>query len=212
MDAEFWRGKWERGEIGFHEGRPNAFLTKHLGALALQPGARLFLPLCGKTRDIHWLLAQGYRVAGAELSALAVTQLFEELGVAPEKTQTGALLRHSTPGIDIFQGDIFELSAEALGPADAIYDRAALIALPQEIRARYAPHLVKTTNRAPQLLITLDYDQSLVPGPPFSVSEEEVRALYGGTYELSVLEHTHTPDGLKGKYPAAETAFALKRA
>jgi thiopurine S-methyltransferase len=210
MEPEFWRGKWERGEISFHEGKPNAFLTKHIGTLKLEPGARVFLPLCGKTRDMHWLLAQGFRVAGAELSELAVTQLFEELGVTPEKTQIGTLLRHSAADIDIFLGDIFELNAGAIGPIDAVYDRAALIALPQEMRTRYAPHLMKIANGAPQLLITLDYDQSIVPGPPFSVSETEVRALYESEYDLKVLERASTPYGLKGKYPAAETAWALR--
>src|SRR3954468_8710723 len=100
MEHEFWRQRWESNQIAFHEGTPNALLTKHFGALGVNAGARIFLPLCGKTRDIHWLLVRGYRVVGAELNALAVTQLFEELGVTPEVTTVGDLVRHSAKNIE----------------------------------------------------------------------------------------------------------------
>src|SRR5699024_8207116 len=126
---------------------------KHFGDLSLPKGSRLFLPLCGKTLDIHWLLAEGYRVAGAELSSIAVAELFAELGVTPSEMQHGSLSHYQADQIDIFQGDIFELTADLLGPVDAVYDRAALVALPEGLRQQYAQHLVKITHRAPQLLL-----------------------------------------------------------
>src|SRR5581483_4052631 len=101
MEHDFWRQRWETNQIAFHEGAPNALLTKHFPALGLPAGGRVFLPLCGKTRDIHWLLAQGYRVMGAELSELAVTQLFQELGVTPDVKAAGRLMRHSAKNIDV---------------------------------------------------------------------------------------------------------------
>ncbi|MEP9352635.1 thiopurine S-methyltransferase [Xanthobacter sp. KR7-65] len=211
MEPDFWRARWENNQIGFHEGKPNALLQRHLGALALAPGARIFLPLCGKTRDIAFLLAQGFRVAGAELSRLAVEQLFAELEVAPVVSVHGPLERFSAPGVDIFVGDIFALGGDLLGPVDAVYDRAALVALPAPLRARYAPHLVEITAGAPQLLITFEYDQSLVEGPPFSIPPAETRALYGADYLVALLESAVVAGGLRGKCEATEHAWLMER-
>ncbi|MFG1478157.1 thiopurine S-methyltransferase [Xanthobacter sp. V4C-4] len=215
MEAEFWQTRWANNQIGFHEGRTNAFLEAHFERLALAPGARVFVPLCGKTRDIAWLLSRGMRVAGAELSALAVAQLFDDLGIEPAVTADGPpeppLARHAGPGIDIFQGDIFDLSAARLGPVDAIYDRAALVALPAPMRSRYARHLLDITCGAPQVLITFAYDQSAVEGPPFSVPPGEVHALYDAAYGVSELTQAPLAGGLKGKCDATEHVFHLAR-
>ncbi len=159
MEAGFWHQKWERGEIGFHESETNPLLIHHFEKLMTAAGSRVFLPLCGKTRDIAWLLAGGYRVVGAELSALAIEQLFNDLGAKPAIAKSGKLTRYSASNIDIFVGDIFEVSAKDLGSVDAIYDRAALVALPAGIREQYTSHLIDVTGAAPQLLVTLEYDQ-----------------------------------------------------
>lgn len=210
MESNFWLQRWDRNEIGFHEGQANGLLVRHFEALSLKLGSRVFLPLCGKTRDIHWLLSRGFRVAGAELSAVAIAQLFAELGVTPKVAAVGDLQLYSADGIDIFVGDIFGLSRDVLGPVDAIYDRAALVALPRLMRDRYAPHLVEISGRAPQLLICFEYDQSLVDGPPFSIGSAEVRRLYEGTYALTPLETANVSGGLKGKCPAQETVWLLR--
>lgn len=210
MDRNFWLGKWQRNELGFHLGAPHPLLVAHVTALALPPGGRVFLPLCGKTRDIAWLLSRGYRVAGAELAKTAIEQLFAELGVAPGIAPAGALTRYSADGIDIFVGDVFDLSRELLGPVDAVYDRAALVALPADLRPRYAGHIAGLTGNAPQLLVTFTYDQSLVEGPPFSVDGAEVRRCYAGLYEAELLESVAMDDGLKGKYPAVEDVWLLR--
>jgi thiopurine S-methyltransferase len=211
MDHDFWRRRWEKTEIAFHEGVPNAFLTAHLARLALPKSARLFLPLCGKTQDIHWLLAQGFRVAGAELSAIAVDQLFADLGVVPTRTHHDGFTRCAAPaiGLDIFQGDLFRLDHRALGPVDAVYDRAALVALPPAMRPAYAAHIVALTRAAPQLLVTYEYDQQKMDGPPFSVPHEEVLRHYANTYAVSRLETREVADGLKGKCAATESACLL---
>ena len=212
MEARFWHQKWERGDIGFHESETNPLLIHHFDALGVQAGDRVFLPLCGKTRDIAWLLAGGYRVAGAELSGIAVEQLFNELGVAPSITQAAKLAHYSASGIDIFVGDIFALSAEDLGPVDAIYDRAALVALPAGVRERYASHLVGIAGLATQLLVTLEYDQRLLDGPPFSVDETEIRRHYGAAYDVQCIERNAVEGGLKGKVAATESAWLLCKA
>ena len=155
-------------------------------------------------------MAQGLEVVGAELSENAIEQLFEELGVSADIAETDRFKIYSAEQISIFVGDIFALTAEDMGAIDAIYDRAALVALPDEMRAAYAKHLPLITDAAPQLLINFDYDQSEMAGPPFSVPETIVRALYGETYTISKLASAPVKGGLKGFCPAEEEVWLLK--
>jgi thiopurine S-methyltransferase len=211
MEANFWHDKWARGDIAFHQQQANPFLVAHMDALHLAKGDRVFLPLCGKTLDIAWLLGHGFRVAGAELSELAINELFQSLGVPPQIEKRSSLLHYRAEQIDIFVGDIFDLSAEMLGPVDAIYDRAALVALPLETRKQYTRHLMDITDTAPQLVITYEYDQSLVEGPPFSINADEIRQHYSADYTLAPLETREVEGGLKGKAASTETAWLLRR-
>lgn len=210
METNFWHQKWQRGDIGFHQAQANPLLVQHLECLQLQPGARVFLPLCGKTLDIAYLLDLGYRVAGAELSEIAIEALFQSLNLRPNIQQVGTLKHYSGPSLDIYTGDIFNLDAQALGNVEAIYDRAALVALPEDMRKRYAAHLVVISRGAPQLLISYTYDQSLIDGPPFSITTDEVERLYGDNYRPTVLATYEVEGGLKGKVPATETVWLLK--
>jgi thiopurine S-methyltransferase len=211
MEASFWHQRWERNEIGFHEASANALLVKHLPSMSLAPQSRIFIPLCGKTLDIHWLLNQGFQVAGAELSELAVTQLFAELGLTPEIIERGKLRQYRARHIDIFVGDIFELTAEMLGHVDAIYDRAALVALPAQLRKKYTTHLLTISHAAPQLLICYVYEQSQLSGPPFSVDDAEVEQHYQAHYALHLLENADVAGGFKGRIPAQEHVWRLSR-
>ena len=210
MDAGFWIQRWRKSEIGFLEGKANALLVKHFKDMLGKQGDRVFVPLCGKTRDLGWLLSQGYRVAGAELSETAIKQLFAELGVEPEISELGNLTLFSAFDIDIFVGDIFDLSASALGQVDVIYDRAALVALPEAMRRRYADHLMQITATAPQFLITFEYDQTRMDGPPFSVTGGEVARCYGDRYALTRAACVDVAGGLKGKCAATENVWILR--
>jgi thiopurine S-methyltransferase len=211
MEASYWHQKWEQKDIGFHESEANPLLIKHFAELNLPEGSRIFLPLCGKTRDAAWLLASGYQVAGAELSELAINELFKELGLEPEISKVGQLIHYQSENIDIVAGDIFAVSAEYLGPISAIYDRAALVALPASLRKHYTSHLMNITGAVPQLLITYEYDQSLMDGPPFSVNADEVKRHYGASYQLKSAESKRVNGGLKGKAAATETAWLLQK-
>jgi thiopurine S-methyltransferase len=211
MDGSFWHKKWERNEIAFHEREANPLLVKYFRDLSLPEGSRVFVPLCGKTLDVHWLLSRGYRVAGSELSQIAVGQLFSELGVEPDTTAIDHVSRYSANNIDVFVGDIFGLSRNVLGQIDAIFDRAALVALPEPMRDRYAAHLIEITDRAPQLLITFDYDQRLLEGPPFSVGDEEVGRHYRESYDLRLLASADIKGGLKARCAAAEKVWLLRK-
>lgn len=210
MEASFWHAKWEKSEIGFHQDDVNPLLLDHFGALSLPTGSRVFVPLCGKTRDIVWLLESGYRVVGVELSRMAVEQLFAEMDLQPAISRVGSLTRFAVEDIDIYCGDIFELTGSELGQVDAVYDRAALVALPADMRQRYAEHLAAITGRARQLLIAYEYDQSQQDGPPFAVSADEVRRLYGRHYEPVLLASAEVAGGLRGKCAANEHVWLLR--
>ncbi|MFT8718749.1 thiopurine S-methyltransferase [Acetobacter sp.] len=211
MDSAFWLEKWRINQIGFHEGVPNTLLTAHFSELGVKAGARIFVPLCGKTRDLSWFLSKGFHVVGIELSRMAVEQFFREENLSPTITRNGALERFEAENITLFCGDIFDLEQAVLGHVDAVYDRAALIALPPEMRKRYATHVISITQTAPQFLITLDYDQSLYSGPPFAVADDEVHALYDAAYpSLIPMERVEAAGGIKGRGPAWETAWRMQ--
>lgn len=210
MDEQFWHKKWESKDIAFHAATPNPLLLSYFDQLGLANNARVFLPLCGKTLDIGWLLSQGYRVAGAELSTVAVEELFSELGLTPMRSELGAVQRYQAHHLDIFVGDIFALTSELLGPVNAIYDRAALVALPDTLRAAYTALLKEITHTAPQLLINYDYDQTAQAGPPFSISDAELASHYQAAYHVQLLSSNAVAGGLKGKCPALEKVWLLR--
>lgn len=210
MQHDFWHQKWQTNQIGFHLQEANPLLVKHFASLHLPQSACIFLPLCGKTVDIAWLLAQGYQVAGAELSQIAIEDLFSSLHLTPTISTQGDILHYSAPNIDVFVGDIFKVTPAMLGKVDAIYDRAALVALPEAMRVQYTKHLVALTHAAPQLLICFVYDQSLQAGPPFSVIAEEVKQHYQLHYDVTSLASEPVEGGLKGICPATEHVWWLK--
>jgi len=210
MEHHFWHDRWETNRIGFHGSQPNPLLVTHFPDLSVPAHGRVFVPLCGKTLDIAWLLSRGCRVAGAELSELAIVQLFEELGVEPEISDLGALKRYSATDIDIFVGDVFKLTKTMLGPVDAVFDRAAFVALPETMRTAYAPHIADITGTAPQLLISFEYDQAQFEGPPFSIDGEEVKRRYGDRYKLTCLARVEVAGGLKGA-AAKEAVWLLEQ-
>jgi thiopurine S-methyltransferase len=177
MQPEFWKSRWNEGKIGFHEGAPNAFLARH--ALRIVDRRRVLVPLCGKTEDLAFLAAHNHEVIGIELVEDAVRAFFAEHGVTPEITRSGPIATYIAGAITILAGDLFRVTEADVGAIDAIYDRAALIALPADMRRRYVEHLhMLVPARTQSLLVTLEYPQDKREGPPFSVPEAEVRTLF----------------------------------
>ncbi|MEM1400360.1 MAG: thiopurine S-methyltransferase, partial [Pseudomonadota bacterium] len=168
MEEEFWQTRWREQRIAFHENRPNDLLEQHVHRLDLNPGDRVFLPLCGKAVDLDWLADKQLQIVGVEFNQGAVEEVFARRGLTPEVGSFGALTAFQAANLILFVGDFFELTREMIGPIDAIYDRAALVALPDETRSRYVKTLPELTGSARQLLISYDYDQSQTEGPPFS--------------------------------------------
>ena len=194
MHPEFWHQRWADNQIGFHQDVPTPLLLKHWAALGVAPGARVFVPLAGKSRDMAWLASQGHRVLGVELSQLAVEQFFAEHDLTPELEDTRYGTHYRAGGIELIVGDAFALDADLLRDCTAVFDRAALIALPPELRARYASELYARLPRGCRgLLVTLEYPQDERPGPPFSVALEEVHALYARDWNVDLLERRPIP-------------------
>ena len=188
MEPSFWHQRWENNKIGFHLGQVNPYLVRYWPDLGLHAGSRVFVPLCGKSLDMLWLAEQGHDVIGVEISPIAVRAFFDENSLQPEVSQAGAFEIWSVDQITILLGDYFELQPAQLGEVEAVYDRASLIALPEEMREDYVEHLNALCPAMPRLLITLDYDQARMDGPPFAVSQEEVRELYHDRSSLVMLE------------------------
>ena len=184
MKKEFWLARWEREETGFHKDDFNPYLRQYWQELQLARDSVVFVPLCGKSRDMLWLRDQGHLVLGVELSAIAVQAFFTENGYTAQQVKQhagGKFEQYEADDIRILCGDFFDLGKADLEKVIAVYDRASLIALPPEMRERYVRHLVSILPPATQiLLITLEYHQPEMQGPPFSVSAGEVEVFYSG--------------------------------
>lgn len=197
MEPGFWHERWERAEIGFHQQDINVHLQRFWKQLELQSGQRVFVPLCGKSLDLLWLAGEGHPVTGVEISPVAVEAFFREHDLRPRRQREGALEIWEADEIRILLGDFFALEPRHLADCAGVYDRASLIALPPAMRERYARHL--DTILPPgmrMLLVTMEYDQSVSPGPPFAVGEAEVRALYESAHEVELL---YIRDALSGE-------------
>ncbi|QQZ40407.1 thiopurine S-methyltransferase [Pseudomonas sp. SK3(2021)] len=189
MQPEFWHKRWEQNQIGFHLSEVNPYLQRYWPRLGLVPGSRVLVPLCGKSLDLSWLASQGHQVLGIELSEKAVQDFFSEQQLQPRVSLRGGFTVYEYAPIQLWCGDFFALQATDVADCQALYDRAALIALPPEMRERYAAHLRSILPQGCQgLLITLDYDQALMAGPPFAVLDDEVKALLGKRWQLRVEE------------------------
>ncbi len=199
MQPEFWHQRWQEGQIGFHQAAPTPLLLKHWPQLGIRNDARVLVPLAGKSNDLAWLASQGHHVLGVELSALAITQFFSEHGLQPERTSSRYGTHYRAGNIELIHGDAFGLDAELLHDCTAVYDRAALIALPPTMRQRYARELYAALSTGCRgLVITLEYAQAQRDGPPFSVPETEVHALFEREWSLTLRERRPIPNDHPG--------------
>lgn len=215
MDEDFWQQRWRDDATPFHQDRVNPYLKTHLSRLAAEPGDCLFLPLCGKSVDMRWLHEAGFDVLGIELSPIALRAFFEEskLEYSIEMQGSFEVLRHGS--IRLMCGDFFQLEPPHTSCVRAVFDRASLIALPPSMRSRYVDHMrCILPGGAPILLVTLAYPQHEMEGPPFSVDDQEVRALYAETRQLEILEENEILDEMprfkeKGLTQLTERVYLL---
>lgn len=189
MQPEFWHKKWASNQIGFHLSEVNPYLQRHWPELSMPATARVLVPLCGKSLDLTWLAGRGHQVLGIELSEKAIEDFFSEHQIQPQISEKGAFKVYRSDAIELWCGDFFALTASDVADCVAFYDRAALIALPAPMRERYAAHLQQILPQGVRgVLITLDYDQAQIPGPPFAVVDDEVKRLLGDLWQVQALE------------------------
>lgn len=187
MDPSFWHARWQANEIGFHQQEINPHLQRFWPQLGVT-GGTVFVPLCGKSRDMLWLASQGHRVLGVEISPIAAAAFFGENGLDVEPMQEVRFVRRQIAELTLLEGDFFDLTPAHLDGMTAVYDRASLIALPPPMRERYAAHMAALLpGGTPVLLVTLDYPQPEMDGPPFAVSAAEVAALFGARFDIDSL-------------------------
>lgn len=174
MEKEFWLERWDMNQIGFHKNKFNDNLIDYFLQLNLNENDHILVPLCGKSKDMIWLAKQGLKVTGVELSKKAIIEFFKENNLDFTIEEVDGFKKYTSHNISIYEGDIFNLTSETLGKIDAIYDRASLVALPQAMREKFVIKLKELSLNLNMLVVLISYDQSLVQGPPFSVSEDFV--------------------------------------
>ncbi|MFO1394848.1 MAG: thiopurine S-methyltransferase [Steroidobacteraceae bacterium] len=189
MQPEFWLERWQTREIGFHRSYVHPMLERWWPTLGVSPDRAVYVPLCGKSLDLHWLADRGHRVTGGELSPIAIREFFEEAGLEPAAATLGTHVKHAAGPYTLIEGDALALAPSDVGALGAAYDRAALVALPPDLRRRHARTLASLLPAgAPVLLISFEYDQAKMDGPPFSVQAAEVRALFEPDFDVLELE------------------------
>lgn len=181
MNNDFWLARWREGQIGFHNDKPNPLLTTHWPSLQQTRNSRVFVPFCGKSLDMVTLAGWGHEVHGIEISPLAREAFFRENTLSPKVDPRFSHPAWTAGDITFHECDLFKLSPKTLGHFDAIYDRAACIALPAIQQPKYLRHLAGFLKPGGAwLLITLNYDQGKRQGPPFSVDPAEIPAALPG--------------------------------
>jgi len=198
MDTGYWLNRWREGRTGWHHDAVMPLLAAHWPALEVARGTHVLVPFCGKTLDMLWLAEQGFRVLGVEISPLAIEQFFADNNLQADRHESADGIRHVAGDIEIIEGDLFGVDAATLVECGAIYDRAAIIAQPPAERQRYVEHVyARLPAGARGLMITLEYPQAEMNGPPFSVEEPEVKRLLGD-WNVGVAERRDILDGQPG--------------
>jgi thiopurine S-methyltransferase len=217
MHPDFWWERWMKNQIGFHQHEINGLLRTHWASLGQPARAKVFVPLCGKSRDMLWLRSQGHEILGIEFVRIAVRDFFAENELTPNVSTRPPFEYWEADGVTLVCGDFFDLTAAHLHDVGAVYDRASLIALPKDKRRPYVDKMAEILPApAETLLITLSYPERDMNGPPFSVSEAEVRALYGGTFVIERLAEQdalaeNSPLRARGLTRLTEHAYRIRR-
>lgn len=197
MDEQFWRDVWKQEHQGFHEGQPNSYLVRHTNVL--RGNQRVLVPLCGKSQDLIYLRDQNFDVVGIELVESAARAFFAEQGLhATESTHNGHI-HLSADGITIIVANVLDVTKQEAGRFDVIYDRAAAVALPPEMRRAYADALNALLTDDGHIFLVTFMHPMRTAGPPFSISRTQVADMYP-TAPIKVLEH-RSPTHLEQSNP-----------
>ena len=184
MKQDFWHQCWENTHIGFHQDELQPLLIEHFPQYIEADDSRVFVPCCGKTSDLLYF-SKRFKVIGNELSSIACRDFFHENKLVPNIKQTLRFNVLEQGNISLYQGDFFSLQAHTFKAFDWVYDRAALIAFPENMRSQYVSHLktfIQENTRV--FLLTLEYPEGEISGPPFSIKQSDVEVLFAG-YEIT---------------------------
>lgn len=193
MDKEYWQQKWQTQDTRWHQPAAHPLLQAYASRLKLRKGDTILVPLCGKTKDMIWLAEQGYHVIGVEISPIACDDFFSEWQVSVTKKSVGSFIHYQHQDLEIYCGDIFDLTAQQLPSIQAIFDCRALVALPEALHQRYLQHLFDCAGQEALLFLLTVESTSKVIGPPFSVNEDAVRTLLAGHRRIELLARTINP-------------------
>jgi len=216
MNSEYWINRWNQNQTGFHLAGVNPLLTQFWPSISEAQGAgRVVVPLCGKTEDLAWLAKKGHEVVGVELSLVAAKAFATEQGIVLTESHEPPFTVLRGDRLTYYIGDFFDFTPEIGGRFDLFYDRAALIALPPEMRPAYVRQLQSLVEkRARGLLIGLEYDPSQMHGPPFTVPEAEIRESFKSFQCHKLLEYDCLEQEPKFKERGLtwlkESAYALR--
>lgn len=220
MDHDFWHQRWAAGRLGFHQQKVNTRLRKFWNTTTPVKGGKVLAPLCGKSLDMLWLATEGYRVIGIEINDIACRDFYVENELhytRQDGTRFVKFAGGNGGGIELWCGDFFDLEPADLNEVSIVYDRAALIALPAAMRPGYASHLAALLRPGARIfLISMDYDESKMKGPPFSVPEDEVRGLFEKEFSVDIITQSSGPDivgnlAARGLDTLNEKVYLLRR-
>lgn len=188
MEISYWQSRWQKKNTGWHMQQVYPHLITHWDKLDLDKGSTVLVPLCGKSLDMLWLAERDYKVIGVEVSDVAILEFIDESKKPFRATSKGPFTVHATHSIQLWQGDFFKLEPPLVPPVDAIYDKAALVALPEEKRKTYAARILQLCQAHTQIFLSsFEYEQKEMSGPPFSVTDAEIEKLYGNRFDIQLL-------------------------
>ncbi len=184
-----WLKFWENNETNWHGDKITQELVEYFELFELETRDKVFVPLCGKSLDMIYIMNQGFSVVGVEISEIGVRQFFSENNLTYKITKVDDFDLYSSENLEIYCGDFFSLTSKHLNNVKAVLDSKSLIALEPDLRQKYAKHLNDIISLGVRiLLVTLNYPQHQMSGPPFSVDESEVESLFSMAFESRKLK------------------------
>ena len=213
MDQNYWIGRWQRGETTWHQEEVEPSLITYFSDL--EP-TRVLVPFCGKSRDLSWLIAQRHEVIGVEVSELACQSYFQENGISYRQISQGSSTLYQGGNVSILNADFLTIERSHVGEIGAVYDRAALIALPSDMRMQYTQQMIRLVRSCAKsqgfkfLQIILERTPTDPQGPPFSVTQKELETLYGGFFDIRFLHREDAGKGAIACTKREESAYLLQ--
>lgn len=170
--SAFWEKLYAAGQDGWELGEPAPALVQRLEAgLPLAPGTRVAVPGAGRGHDARLLARRGYQVTGFDFAEAAVREarrLAEEEGVR----------------VAFERRDVFSLAADYTEAFDAVWEYTCFCAIDPGRRAEYVRTMRTILKPGGWLLACFFPLRRRGAGPPFPVSELEVRRLFAPGFRI----------------------------